>query len=79
MVTTPRQPVQISTEPAENIDIESNVWSTTTPNGLSQTPQPVPSPSRYGAIAALDEGYEIREVERWAERTETITRMEHEM
>ena len=38
----------------------------------------IPSPSRYGAIAALDEGDENKEAERWAERTETITRLEHE-
>ena len=38
----------------------------------------VPSPSRYGAIAALDMGDEQTEKERWADRTETITRLEHE-
>ena len=38
----------------------------------------IPSPSRYGAIEALDIGDEERELERWADRTETITRMEHE-
>ena len=38
----------------------------------------IPSPSRYGAIEALDEGDEHREQEKWAERTETITRLEHE-
>ena len=38
----------------------------------------IPSPSKYEAIEALDEGDEQRELEKWAERTETITRLEHE-
>ena len=46
-------------------------------NNVKVTPS-VPSPSRYGAIAALDMGDEQTEKERWADRTETITRLEHE-
>ena len=46
-------------------------------NNVKVTPS-VPSPSRYGAIAALDLGDEQTEKERWADRTETITRLEHE-
>ena len=46
-------------------------------NSVRVTPS-VPSPSRYGAIAALDLGDEQTEKERWADRTETITRLEHE-
>ena len=46
-------------------------------NNVRLTPS-VPSPSRYGAIAALDMGDEQTEKERWADRTETITRLEHE-
>ena len=46
-------------------------------NIVKVTPS-VPSPSRYGAIAALDMGDEQTEKERWADRTETITRLEHE-
>ena len=38
----------------------------------------IPSPSKYEAIEALDEGDEQKEIEKWAERTETITRLEHE-
>ena len=45
--------------------------------GTSYAPS-IPSPSRYGAIEALDEGDEQREREKWADRTETITRFEHE-
>ena len=39
---------------------------------------PIPSKSKYEAIEALDEGDEQKELEKWAERTETITRLEHE-
>ena len=46
-------------------------------NSIKDLPS-IPSPSRYGAIEALDIGDEERELERWAERTETITRFEHE-
>ena len=45
----------------------------------SYSPMPsIPSKSKYEAIEALDEGDEQRELEKWAERTETITRLEHE-
>ena len=45
----------------------------------SNSPMPsIPSKSKYEAIEALDEGDEQKELEKWAERTETITRLEHE-
>ena len=61
-----KKPEEISSA-CNNIELSIN-----SPNA------PIPSKSKYEAIEALDEGDEQKELEKWAERTETITRLEHE-